>query len=40
MLHGVRVKPDLLGQVEKLKYSDNDITNTDKFPKFAKRVYL
>jgi hypothetical protein len=37
---GVRVKSDLLGYVEKLKYSDHDVTDTDKFPEFAKKVYL
>jgi hypothetical protein len=30
----------LLGQVEKLKYSDQDVAYIDKFLKFAKRVYL
>jgi hypothetical protein len=37
---GVQVKPDLLGHIEKLKYSDHDVADTDKFPEFAKRVYL
>jgi hypothetical protein len=34
------VKSDLLGYVEKLKYSDHDVTDTDKFPEFTKKVYL
>jgi hypothetical protein len=34
------VKPDLLVHIEKIKYSDQDVTDTDKFPKFTKRVYL
>jgi hypothetical protein len=29
-----------LGHIEKLKYSDHDVADTDKFPEFAKRVYL
>jgi hypothetical protein len=37
---GVRVKLDLLGYVEKLKYSDHDVTNTENFPEFAKKFYL
>jgi hypothetical protein len=37
---GVQVKSDLLGYVEKLKYSDHDVTDTGKFPEFMKRVYL
>jgi hypothetical protein len=37
---GVRVKSDLLGHVEKLKYSDHDVTDTEKFPEFTKKVYL
>jgi hypothetical protein len=34
------VKPDLLGHIEKLKYLDHDVIDTDKFPEFMKRVYL
>jgi hypothetical protein len=30
----------LLGYIEKLRYSYQDVTNTDKFPEFSKRVYL
>jgi hypothetical protein len=30
----------LLGQIDKLKYSDHDVADTDKFLEFAKRVYL
>jgi hypothetical protein len=37
---GVWVKSDLLGYVEKLKYSDHDVTDTDKFLEFTKKVYL
>jgi hypothetical protein len=37
---GVQVKPDLLGQIEKLKYSDQNIIDIEKFLEFAKRVYL
>ena len=36
---GVWVKSNL-GYVEKLKYLDHDVTDMDKFPKFAKQVYL
>jgi hypothetical protein len=34
------VKPDLLGHIEKLKYSDHNVEDMDKFLEFAKRVYL
>jgi hypothetical protein len=37
---GVHVPANLLGHVEKLRYSDHDVTGTDKFPEFAKQVYL
>ena len=37
---GVRVKEDLLGYVEKLKYSHHDVMDTDKFSEFVKQVYL
>jgi len=30
----------MLGHVEKLRYSDHDVTDTDKFLEFAKKVYL
>jgi hypothetical protein len=30
----------LLGLIDKLKYSDHDVADPDKFPEFAKRVYL
>jgi hypothetical protein len=30
----------LLGYVEKLRYSNHDVTDTDKFQEFAKQVYL
>jgi hypothetical protein len=29
---GVRVPTNLLGYVEKLRYSNHDVTDTDKFP--------
>jgi hypothetical protein len=31
---------NLLGHVEKLRYSDHDVTDTDKFPEFSKKFYL
>jgi hypothetical protein len=34
------VKSNFLGYVEKLKYSDHDVMNTDKFLDFAKKFYL
>jgi hypothetical protein len=37
---GVRVESGLLGKIDKLKYSDHDVADTDKFLEFAKRVYL
>jgi hypothetical protein len=37
---GVQVESGLLGHIDKLKYSDHDVADTDKFPEFAKRVYL
>jgi hypothetical protein len=37
---GVQVGPDLLGHIGKLKYSDHDVADTDKFLELAKRVYL
>jgi hypothetical protein len=37
---GVRITTNMLGHVEKLRYSDHDVTDTDKFPEFAKQVYL
>jgi hypothetical protein len=40
MPDGVRVKSELVGFVEKLKYSYHDVMDTDKFPEFAKKVYL
>jgi hypothetical protein len=35
---GVRVKVDLLGYVENLRYSDHDVMDTDKFLEFTKKV--
>lgn len=40
IIDGVRVKSDFLSHVEKIKYSDHDVIDTEKFPEFAKRVYL
>jgi hypothetical protein len=37
---GVQVGPDLLGYIGKLKYSDHDVADEDKFPELAKRVFL
>jgi hypothetical protein len=40
ILDGVRVESGLLGHVEKLKYSDYNVADTEKFLEFAKRVYI
>jgi hypothetical protein len=40
ILEGVRVKEDLLDYVEKLKYLDHNVMDTDKFLEFVKQVYL
>jgi hypothetical protein len=40
ILEGVRIMANLLGCMEKLWYSDHDVTDMDKFPEFAKKVYL
>jgi hypothetical protein len=37
---GVHVLANLLGYVEKLRYSYHYVMNTDKFLEFAKQVYL
>jgi hypothetical protein len=37
---GIRVESDLLGHIDKLKYSYHDVANIEKFPEFVKRVYL
>jgi hypothetical protein len=34
------VGSDLLGHIDKLKYSDHDVADADKFLEFAKRVYM
>jgi hypothetical protein len=34
------VESILLGHIEKIKYSDHDVVDTDKFLEFSKRVYL
>jgi hypothetical protein len=34
------ILPDILGCVDKLKYSDHDVTDRDKFPEFAPQVYM
>jgi hypothetical protein len=36
----VRVKSDLLGYVEKLKYLNHDVTDIGNFSGFAKKLYL
>jgi hypothetical protein len=36
----VCVTANLLGHIEKLWYSDHDVIDMDKFPEFAKKVYL
>jgi len=40
ILEVVHIKTNLLCHVEKLRYSDHDVTDTEKFPEFAKQVYL
>jgi hypothetical protein len=30
----------MLGHVDKLRYSDHDVEDTDKFPEFSKKFYL
>jgi hypothetical protein len=40
ILEGVCITTNLLGCVEKLWYSDHNVTDMDKFPEFAKQVYL
>jgi hypothetical protein len=37
---GVHTTTNLLGCVEKLWYSDHDVTDVDKFREFSKQVYL
>jgi hypothetical protein len=37
---GVQVGPDLLGYIWKLKYSDHDVADEDKFLELAKRVFV
>ena len=37
---GVQVGPDFLGHIGKIKYSDHDIANEDKFLELSKRVYM
>jgi hypothetical protein len=37
---GVQVGPDLLGYIGKLKYSDHDVADEDKFLELAKRVFV
>jgi hypothetical protein len=37
---GVQVGPELLGHIEKLKYSDQNVAYEDKFSELAKRVFL
>jgi hypothetical protein len=37
---GVKILPGILGCVDKLKYSDHDIADRDKFPEFAPQVYM
>jgi hypothetical protein len=40
ILEGVRITGNMLGHMEKLRYSYHDVTDMDKFPEFAKKVYL
>jgi hypothetical protein len=37
---GVQVDPQLLGHVEKLKYSDHDILDETKYPKLVPMVFM
>jgi hypothetical protein len=37
---GVHVPKNLLGYVEKLRYSDHNVTDTDTLLEFAKQFYL
>jgi hypothetical protein len=37
---GVQVGPGLLSHIGKLKYSDHDVADTDKFLELVKRVYM
>jgi hypothetical protein len=37
---GVQATPNLLGCMERLRYSDHDVADVDKFPEFARQVYL
>jgi hypothetical protein len=37
---GVQVMPNLLGCVERLRYSDHDVVDAGKFPEFVQQVYL
>jgi hypothetical protein len=36
----VHVSGNLLGHMEKLQYSDHNVTNKNKFPEFSKKAYL
>ena len=40
ILDGVQVGPDLLGYIGKLKYSEHDVADEDKFLELAKRVFI
>jgi hypothetical protein len=40
ILEGVCVMDKILGYMEKLRYSDHDVTDTEKFLELAKKVYL
>jgi hypothetical protein len=40
VLKGVRKEEDMLGKVDNLKFMDNDITDTHKFPELARDQYV
>jgi hypothetical protein len=40
ILEGVHVTGNLLGHMEKVRHSDHDVIDTDKFLEFSKKFYL
>jgi hypothetical protein len=40
ILDGVRIVGDMLGYVNKLRYSNHDVKDMEKFPKFAQQGYM
>jgi hypothetical protein len=37
---GVQATPSLLGCIERLRYTDHDVSDTNKFPEFVQQVYM